>query len=241
MQIITFEKVEYQSLNDMVCEQLRQKIIDNELYPGKKLDVNSLCGNLGVSRTPVIHALKELTQKGYVVIKPRSGSYVREHTRKEIEYIFDFRVVMEGLIARKTINHLDTLVLQSIRSQLVSLKTEECPSSELLKKYFEAEMELHQYILRLCPNIVSDKLETLVDLTKRLRKLHLSYLMNTRGEVDFANDEFQIHIDIADALLAGNSVKAENLLFQDISTTRNQILVDFEEIERFAKEGHTEE
>lgn len=236
MQSLAFEKVEYRSLNEIACEQIKQKIIDNELPPGEKLDVGKLCESLGVSRTPVINALKELTQKGYVVINPRSGSYVREHTREEIEYIFDFREAMEGLIPRKIIGCLDPSVLRSIRSRLAALKTEGPPSTELLQQYFEAEMELHQYMLRLCPPIVSDKLENLVDLTKRLRKLHLGYLMETKGRVDFADDEIQIHVDIADALLSGDAAKAEACLLQDIRTTRNQILEDFDAIEAFARE-----
>ncbi len=235
MQSVAFEKVEYRSLNEIAYEQIKQKIIDNELPPGEKLDVGLLCESLGVSRTPVIHALRELTQKGYVLINPRSGSYVREHTREEIEYIFDFREVMEELIARKIVDRLDPAFLRPLRDRLAALRSENPPSVELLQQYFEVEMELHQYMLRLCPPIVSDKLENLVDLTKRLRKLHLRYLMETRGRVDFANEEIRIHVAIADALLAGDAGKAARLLVRDIRTTRDQILEDYEAIEEFAR------
>ncbi len=53
------------------------------------------------------NALKSLQKDGYVVINPRSGSYVRELTKEELEYIFDFREVLEAQVIRKAITKLD--------------------------------------------------------------------------------------------------------------------------------------
>ena len=82
-----FQKVKYNSLNELIYKEIKEKIIDNELKPNEKLDIDYLSASMGVSRTPVTNALKSLQKDGYVVIHPRSGSYVRELTQKEVEYI----------------------------------------------------------------------------------------------------------------------------------------------------------
>jgi DNA-binding GntR family transcriptional regulator len=235
MPSVVFEKVEYQALNGIAYERIKQKFIDNEFLPGEKLDVAQLSLSLGVSRTPVVNALKELAQNGFVTICPRSATYVREHTKEEIEYIFDFREVMEGLVVRKVIGHLDVAHLSELRTRLAELQKQGTPDRDLLDEYLDTEMELHEYMLRLCPHIVSGKLENLVDLTKRLRKLHLRYLLEAKGVVGLANTEIQIHIDLADALLAGNAEAAEHYVRKDVRDTRNEILEDYEVIEHFAR------
>jgi DNA-binding GntR family transcriptional regulator len=236
MSSIVFEKVEYQDLNSIVYERIKRKFIDNEFLPGEKLDIAQLSSSLDVSRTPVVNALKELAQNGFVTICPRSATYVREHTREEIEYIFDFREAMEGLMVHKIVGHLDVARLNVLRTRLIELQKRGTPDRNVLDEYLDTEMELHEYMLRLCPRIVSSKLESLVDLTKRLRKLQLQYLLEAKGVVGLASTEIQIHIDLADALLAGDGKMAEHYVRKDIHDTRNGILDDYEAIEQFARE-----
>jgi DNA-binding GntR family transcriptional regulator len=235
MSPVVFEKVEYQALNGIAYERIKQKFIDNEFLPGEKLDIAQLSLNLGVSRTPVVNALKELAQDGFVTICPRSSTYVREQTLEEIEYIFDFREVLEGLVVHKIIGRLDIAHVKELRGRLAKLQKRGTPNRNVLGEYLDTEMELHQYMLRLCPYIVSSKLENLVDLTKRLRKLHLQYLLEVKGIVGLADKEIQIHIDLADALLAGDAEAAEQYVRKDIRKTRDEILEAYEAIESFAR------
>jgi DNA-binding GntR family transcriptional regulator len=228
---VVFEKTQYKPLNDLVCEQIKQKIIDNELRPGDKLDVTQLCDSLGVSRTPVINALKELEQKGYVVINPRSGSYVREHTKEEIETIFDFREALECLVVKKAIRVFDKAVLRAYETKLSRMLRDVDSSKDRLDEFFALEVELHQYLIRLCPSIVSDKMLNLIELTKRIRKLHLRYLLETTGENANLGSEIQIHLDLVRAVLARDEHAAEQCIATDIRTTRDQIVNDLEAIE----------
>ena len=70
--------IEYKSLNDLVYEEIRNRIVSNRYRPGQKLDVDQMAAELSVSRTPVTNALKTLEKEGYVTILQRSGSYVRK-------------------------------------------------------------------------------------------------------------------------------------------------------------------
>lgn len=97
-----FNRVKYSSLNELIYDEIKSKILTNELKPNEKLDIDYLSTSLGVSRTPVTNALKSLQKDGYVVINPRSGSYVRELTKEELEYIFDFREVLEAQVIQES-------------------------------------------------------------------------------------------------------------------------------------------
>ena len=48
------------SLNEQVYEKLKYRLVRRELGPGEKLSLHELASDLGVSRSPVHHALTRL-------------------------------------------------------------------------------------------------------------------------------------------------------------------------------------
>lgn len=103
--------------SDQVHEMLREKIVQRVFVPGERLRVDEIAGQLGVSRTPVIEALKRLEGEGLVEIRPRKGTFVTELSVRDIEEIFDLRRALEcsaGEVAAKRITgdelrHLEAL------------------------------------------------------------------------------------------------------------------------------------
>ncbi|MCZ7568950.1 MAG: GntR family transcriptional regulator [Ardenticatenaceae bacterium] len=83
------------TLRDQVYQILRDRIITGQLIPGQRLDVDDLSQSLGVSPTPVKDALKQLAAEGLIDIRPRRGTFVAEFTRRDIEELFDVRLMME--------------------------------------------------------------------------------------------------------------------------------------------------
>ena len=61
---------------DEVYEAMRQAIITRVFKPGERLQVEEIAQKLGVSLTPVRHALQQLSTEGLIEIHPRSGTYV---------------------------------------------------------------------------------------------------------------------------------------------------------------------
>jgi GntR family transcriptional regulator, trigonelline degradation regulator len=87
-------------LRNQVLEELRQSIISARLEPGSRLVERELISMLGVSRTVIREALRQLESEGLITIIPNKGPVVRELTVAESRDLYSIRAVLEGLAAR---------------------------------------------------------------------------------------------------------------------------------------------
>ena len=87
-------------LRRQVLEELRQSIIAGRLRPGARLVERELIGMMGVSRTVVREALRQLESEGLVAIIPNKGPVVRELSLDEAKDLYSIRAVLEGFAAR---------------------------------------------------------------------------------------------------------------------------------------------
>ena len=91
---------EYLPLRDVVFNTLRQAILKGEMEPGERLMEIQLAQKLGVSRTPVREAFRQLELEGLIQIIPNKGAYVTGIKVKDIQDIYMIRSKLEGLCAR---------------------------------------------------------------------------------------------------------------------------------------------
>ena len=95
-----------QSLRGKVFHKLREDILTGKYKDGEELREISLGEELGVSRTPVREALRQLELEGLVEIIPNKGAYVTGITRKDVIVIYKIRSMLEGLCARWATDHI---------------------------------------------------------------------------------------------------------------------------------------
>lgn len=88
-------------LRQQVEHALREAIVDGQLRPGQRLTERELTVSLGVSRTLVREALRQLESEGLISVIPNRGPIVRELSADEIEDLYAIRAVLEGLAARR--------------------------------------------------------------------------------------------------------------------------------------------
>ena len=99
---------EYQdnSLGSRVFQRLREDILSGKYKEHDELRENTLGKELGVSRTPVREALRQLELEGLVTIVPNKGAYVTGISSKDIRDIYILRSMLEGLCARWATEHI---------------------------------------------------------------------------------------------------------------------------------------
>jgi len=92
---------------EAIYQTIRRRIFTEEYAPGQKLSENALSGEFDCSRTPIREVFKRLEADLLVLVKPRSGTYVRRHFSKDSRELIEVRAYLEGLafrLATETIN-----------------------------------------------------------------------------------------------------------------------------------------
>ncbi|MBO1012327.1 GntR family transcriptional regulator [Achromobacter sp. SD115] len=84
----------------LVAQNITDAIIQGRFLPGERLVERELCELLGVSRTSVREALRELESDGLIENIPNKGPIVARISCKQAQSIYEVRAVMEGLAAR---------------------------------------------------------------------------------------------------------------------------------------------
>jgi len=89
-----------QNAEIIAYEKIKRAIMLKRLLPGQQLAEEWISKNLNMSRTPVRAALKKLQEERLVEIIPRRGAFVYEPSIKEIQDVFDVRLILECFAAK---------------------------------------------------------------------------------------------------------------------------------------------
>lgn len=100
------EEYQDQSLRGKVFQRLREDILSGVYQENDELREVSIGEELGVSRTPVREALRQLELEGLVIIVPNKGAYVKGITKKDVHDIYKIRSLLEGLCAKWATEHI---------------------------------------------------------------------------------------------------------------------------------------
>lgn len=96
----TEERDRYSPLYEKIFEVVKEKILMGVLKPGDPLIEVKLAEELGVSRTPIREALRQLELEGLVYSIPHKGAFVAGVSAQDIEDIYAIRMLLDGLAAR---------------------------------------------------------------------------------------------------------------------------------------------
>ncbi len=94
-----FPKLEGELLSQKVYRILKDAIVEQKLEPGMKLSETEIANQIGVSRTPVREALRELAVKGLAISTPNQGMVVSTIDIQDVKEVLQIRRVLEGLAA----------------------------------------------------------------------------------------------------------------------------------------------
>ena len=100
------EEYHDRSLRGRVFQRLREDILSGVYHEHEELREITIGEELGVSRTPVREALRQLELEGLVTIIPNKGAYVTGITQKDVYDIYKCRSMVEGMCARWATEHI---------------------------------------------------------------------------------------------------------------------------------------
>ena len=117
------------NLDDHIYERLTAMIVDRTLLPGERIVPDQLARNMGVSRTPMLSALKRLSQERVIIWRSRHGVFVRRLSKRELAMVFEVREMLEGLAARRAAMVVKPQQVEQLRALFADIDTDDTPAS----------------------------------------------------------------------------------------------------------------
>ena len=185
------------NLNEQVYETLRQRVLRRDPGPGAKLSLHELATELGVSRSPVHHALTRLVSEGLLSVKARRGYYVTPVTAKTLVNGYDVRLALELHAAESTVGSVDRPKLDRFRALMV--ESEAAISQE---EWDAANAAFHEFQIDLAGNEM---------LSHVYRELSVNLMMQVirGGRLEGGEYLAREHRAIVDAFDAGDPAAAQ--------------------------------
>jgi DNA-binding GntR family transcriptional regulator len=194
--------VEHKNLDHKVHRQVKSMILEQKLKPGTKIYQEKLAQDLGISRTPLVNALKKLEQEHLIVAIPRRGFFVRYFSKQEMIRIFELREVLEGLAARRASLHISDDQIHRLQSFFKGLKISGHVKS--VEKYAKEDRRFHNFLIEIGGDeLLSNILETYSIITS-------SYQGGFRGGlVRPPQETLPEHLAMIEAIVRKEPEKAE--------------------------------
>jgi len=206
----------FKTLKDHVYDYIAEQILTGNLRPEEKINENSICQELSISRTPVREALIQLSSEGILENVPRKGFVVKSLTEKEAKELYVIIGILDGLSARLACPSLTEKDFQDMQFYIDSMYL--AIEAQNFEMYLNQQKRFHQVYIERCGN------DTLISYIERAESkfLRQSYLDHQDSEtiatLKATNDE---HQQILNYLKAGDGAAAEEYLKEVHWSPRN--------------------
>ncbi len=181
--------------------QLLDEIRRGELLPGARLRETELAERLGVSRTPVREAIRQMEADGLVVHVPRHGATIRELDYIEVMELYEMRAVLEGTAAR-----LAARAASDIELDALSEINDELAAAPDPMRAYELNRQFHMTLLDAAKN------RYLTRSVNALQKTLLILGPSTLLEPARADQAVAEHRELLLALKSRDGIQSEALM-----------------------------
>lgn len=110
-------------LREQVTALLRQAILDFTLQPGQRLVERELIEQLGVSRTTVREAIRELSADGLVTVVPQKGAIVTAPSLDDAIDLYEVRASLESLVVQRFVERATDEQVERLSRAVDDLET----------------------------------------------------------------------------------------------------------------------
>jgi DNA-binding GntR family transcriptional regulator len=205
------------SLHGQVYDELRWRLLTRQHVPGAKLSLHELAAELGVSRSPVHHALTRLVSEGLLTVEARRGYFVTPVTAKALADGYEVRLALELHAAESAVGRVDTEGLRAFRALLDD--TAEAISHE---QWDGANAAFHEHQIDLAGNAL---------LSSFYRELSVNLMMQVirGGHLEDHASLVTEHRRIVEAFEAGDADAARRAIREHVETGKR---IALEAIER---------
>ena len=206
-------------LSDVAYIRLLDALRHGGFKPGDSLSTNRISQLLGISRTPVSHAVRRLAQQGIIQIDPGHSISVAAPSFQEALDSVDVRMLLEPTQAALVAGKLPPEAQAKLLNTLDVM--DQAAQEDDRGAWSRADTVYHEILFTHCPN------RYLSELVMQFRNRVLRTVTDQYTSQQYIIDGTAEHRQVAEAIIDGDAQRAEALMRQHIQNVRKNLLRRF--------------
>lgn len=195
---------------------LREGILSGELPLGSPISEMEISTKLEISRSPIREALRRMESEGLVYRYPGRGTFVTNITRKDLEEIFELRIMFEVQALNTASKYFDEKFLDELEKAFTYLNPDSHP-----QQYYDANTRLHTGIIAYAGNKRMEKfytqLQTQIAIVNRISARDPEHFVLSKEK----------HLAIVRALKERDVEKAKECLTVHLEEVRDRTIREY--------------
>ncbi|MFV2067407.1 MAG: GntR family transcriptional regulator [Pirellulales bacterium] len=218
----------FQTLRQQAYLLLRSKLVAGELPAGAPLTETTLAKELGMSRTPIREAIRQMEMEGMVEYAPRFGAVVRVPNQDELAEMYTVREALESYAAAEAARRITETELGRLERLLARMKEIEDEfvnggdsrlDGKPLQRFLATDLEFHEIVVHASGNRYMAKI---LESTRLLSRIFRSTLwIYDRAAVAQAN---QFHARLFEALRQRDPEAARQCTIEAMQVSRRNAM-----------------
>ncbi|EPJ47838.1 MAG: hypothetical protein OFPI_31550 [Osedax symbiont Rs2] len=206
-------------LSERIHQLLLARILAAQMKPGEIVAEQKLAQELGVSRTPVHDALRDLIKDGFLHQEKNRRPVVNKFSVEDVYDIFEIRILLEGEAFLRAAQRMDRETLAKLRASAEQLQ-ERIKDSSWLEHWAEFDDVFHRSIAR-----ASGSKRLLQDIIRH-RLSHRA--LNVQADSpNFFSNSLDEHFAILDALDQRDGQRAKSAMQTHIRESQTLFVSKF--------------
>ena len=202
------------ALSEVAHKALMDMLLCGELAPNEVVTERKIALRLGLSRTPLREAVRRLEGERFLERQRNGALVVRPLPVEEFMHILNVRRLVEGEAARLAAGRVSLAELEHIKMRIGEVL--KLPEDAVTEESASSDRDLHALIAQACGNPVIQQI--INDLKTRTSMFRFRWLPARIKSVCAE------HLEIIDALIAGDAQRAEKAMRDHVDQVRLLIL-----------------
>jgi len=208
----------HNTLAQWAASRLREMIAHSQLPAGQRIYEHDLAARMGISRTPVRQAIRQLENEGLVSIRANRETIVTDFTPTDVREIYQLRAAIESMAAALAAQNVGRGEKTSGFFEILG-RMDAALASDQPEAYLELDIAFHDAVVDAGGN------SRLVETRKRVRDQTRRYLVFPLRflSIDSLHSNLAQHTAIAEAIRGANDELAEKLMRVHIMSNGERI------------------
>jgi DNA-binding GntR family transcriptional regulator len=212
-----FKLIQPISKKDQVVAAIKEAILSGTIGPGDQIVESRMAQQLGSGIPLVREALIGLEHQGFVQKTPYKGTTVTKLEPRQIQEIFQLRVVLEALAIEWAKDNVTEADIKELR--LLIKRMEQAAVDLDLDQFYESDLDFHRKIWSLSGNsYLAEALERVVV------PLFAFFVMKTKRDHESYIESAAMHGKIVEALTSMTAIQLSELIRESLSGWKDDML-----------------